>query len=116
MLMLALGSDVAHGHAPVPEPVAVRGQTCVAPTDVMRRDHMDMLMHQRDETVIRGIRTERFSLTGCVSCHAATDAAGEFLRVDAPAQFCSTCHEYTAVEMDCFGCHAAVPAGEDPHE
>lgn len=108
-LWLAAAAGAVSAHAPVPEPVVVRGESCVAPTAVMRRDHMDFLDHQRDVTVIEGVRTPRFSLEQCVSCHADKDASGTYQRVDAPGQFCSVCHEYTAVEMDCFGCHAARP-------
>ncbi len=108
-LLAAGAAGFAVAHAPVPEPQVVRGEQCVAPTDVMRRDHMDFLHHQRDATVIEGLRTPRFSLERCVGCHADKDASGTYLRVDAPGQFCSTCHEYAAVELDCFGCHAARP-------
>ncbi len=100
-------------HAPVPDPVAVRGDQCVAPVEVMRREHMDMLMHQRDETVERGVRGAAVNLVGCVSCHADRDDHGNYLRVDAPGQFCATCHAYAAVEMDCFECHAAKPHVEE---
>lgn len=81
----------------------------MADTDFMRRNHMDLLVHQRDETVIRGIRDEPFSLVECVDCHAQTTDAGEPIRVDAEGQFCASCHAYTAVKIDCFGCHAALP-------
>lgn len=121
--VLALAASLAvpaSAHAPVPEPKIVRGESCVEPVDVMRRDHMDMLMHQRDRTVIAGVRTPRHSLTGCIECHADTDDSGAWIRVDAPGQFCSTCHEYAAVRVDCFSCHAAVPGYGDaagaPHE
>ena len=94
----------------VPQPKIVKGESCVEPTDVMRRYHMDMLMHQRDDTVIRGIRTEKHSLVGCISCHADKDEQGHYIPVNAEGQFCSTCHSFTAVKMDCFQCHATVPA------
>ena len=32
-----------------------RGEACVAPTGEMRRDHMKMLLHQRDRTMRQGI-------------------------------------------------------------
>ena len=49
-----------------------QGAACVAPTAEMRRDHMKMLLHQRDRTVHQGLREPRFSLKNCVDCHAST--------------------------------------------
>ncbi len=86
-----------------------KGEQCVADTDFMRRNHMDLIVHQRDETVIRGIRDEPFSLAECVDCHVQTDANAKPIRIDAEGQFCSSCHTYVAAKIDCFGCHAAVP-------
>ena len=89
---------------------AIKGAACVEPLPVIRREHMTFLMHQRDDTVHEGIRATRHSLTGCIDCHAAKDAAGRWVRIDAPGQFCASCHAYVSVEIDCFGCHAALPA------
>ena len=89
-----------------------KGEQCVEPTDEMRRDHMNFLMHQRDETVHRGIRTTRHSLAECLSCHAREDAQGNYIAVNAEGEFCQVCHAFTAVSMDCFGCHASKPSPE----
>ncbi len=85
-------------------------QECVAPTDIMRREHGDFLVQQRDKTVREGIRTKRFSLVGCVECHASTDKKGKPIPINAPGQFCQACHTYTSVSIDCFQCHATTPA------
>jgi predicted CXXCH cytochrome family protein len=90
-------------------PPATHGEQCVAPTDVMRRDHMDLLDHQRDETVIDGVRSNPYSLVDCVNCHASHDDQGQAIRIDAEGQFCQACHAYAAVKIDCFTCHAALP-------
>ena len=86
-----------------------KGEQCVAETNFMRRNHMDLIVHQRDDTVIRGIRDEPFSLVECVDCHVQRDANNEPVRIDEEGQFCASCHAYVAVKIDCFGCHAAVP-------
>ena len=75
---------------------------CVAPTGEMRRDHMKMLLHQRDRTMRQGLREPRFSLKGCVDCHAS-QKTGSVLGKEG---FCSSCHEYAAVSIDCFECHS----------
>jgi predicted CXXCH cytochrome family protein len=81
----------------------------VADTDFMRRNHMTVLMHQRDETVHDGIRTKRFSLKGCIECHAVKDTDGKPVTAASPRHFCRTCHDYAAVRVDCFECHASRP-------
>jgi len=84
-------------------------ESCVAPTDHMRRNHMDMIQHQRDITVHQGIRKTDDSLHGCIECHANKDEAGHYIPVNAEQQFCQSCHEYVAAKLDCFSCHATVP-------
>jgi hypothetical protein len=79
----------------------------------MRRNHMDLMVHQRDETVLEGMRGAPYSLSGCVDCHAQKDEQGEAIRVDDEGQFCQSCHHYAAVKNDCFSCHAAVPDSPD---
>jgi len=86
-----------------------KGERCVADTDYMRRFHMIELKHQRDDTMQRGVRTKKFSLKECVACHATTDPEGKPISINAPGQFCASCHDYAAVTIDCFQCHATKP-------
>jgi hypothetical protein len=87
---------------PLPNVTITRqGEKCVEPTEVMRRNHMNFILHQRDETMHRGIRTSKHALKNCVNCHADT-TSGSVLGKDG---FCQACHVYTAVKIDCFGCH-----------
>lgn len=83
--------------------------SCVAATSDIRINHMDYMKHGRDDTVRHGDRTGKFSLAGCIDCHAGKDASGKYLPVDADGQFCSTCHEYMAVSPACFQCHRTRP-------
>jgi len=34
-------------------------EACVEPTDLMRKEHYMFLLHQRDETVVDGVRTKK---------------------------------------------------------
>lgn len=86
---------------------ASRGEHCVADPQFMRLNHMDLMKHQRDRTVHAGQRTGRFSLKGCVECHAGRDTHSV---AAAPGDFCVSCHRYAAVKIDCFECHASRPA------
>ncbi len=84
-------------------------QKCVQPVEEMRKNHMNYILHQRDETVHRGIRTRRYALEECVNCHTAQDDKGEYVPINAPDQFCYSCHSYASVKIDCFQCHATKP-------
>lgn len=92
--------------AGVPRPAfkIENGERCVAPTEEMRRNHMKMLLHQRDRTVRQGWREPRFSLKECVGCHAGRET-GSVLGKDG---FCSSCHAYASVSIDCFECHTPL--------
>jgi hypothetical protein len=80
-----------------------RGGQCVKDPQWMRKNHMHMLRHQRDETVHKGIRVERDSLKNCIECHASTRDDSVIARDDS---FCVACHRYEAVKIDCFECHS----------
>ena len=82
---------------------------CVAPVTDMRKNHMKYLMHQRDDTMREGIRTEKNSLAKCISCHVTPDESGKIAHYGDDNHFCSSCHKYTAVNIDCFGCHNDRP-------
>ena len=102
---IAQAADASRVPKPVIEPA--RGQACVADPAFMRRNHMQLLKHQRDETVHLGVRDARASLKGCIECHASS-ATGSVAA--APSDFCASCHAYAAVKVDCFECHAGKPA------
>ena len=111
LLLLSPGTVAAEGSTLLPLiPPATAGERCVEPTDVMRREHMRFLTHQRDDTVHAGIRGAKHSLVGCIDCHAQTDSQGAAIPVNAKGQFCESCHGFAAVSVDCFECHATVPA------
>lgn len=90
---------------PLPNAKIAQGDQCVEPTDVMRRDHMKFILHQRDKTMHEGVRTQNHSLKNCVNCHA-DPKTNSVLGEDG---FCQACHSYAAVKIDCFSCHSASP-------
>ena len=107
MLTVAGFADAGDKPAPrvaMPTIKIETGDACVAPTGEMRRDHMKMLLHQRDGTVRQGLREQRLSLKHCIDCHASRET-GSVLGKDG---FCSSCHTYAAVSMDCFECHTPL--------
>ena len=86
-------------------------ESCVESTDFMRRNHMEVIKHQRDATVRGGIRSTKHSLADCFECHVSFDGGEQPIPVNAEGQFCYSCHDYAAVTVNCFGCHATVPRG-----
>lgn len=108
-MLQAAGKSGQTGGVPMPDIPKGQGEQCVADTDFMRRNHMDLLDHQRDETVIEGLRDEAFSLKDCISCHAVIGPDAKAVTVDNPKHFCRACHDYAAVSIDCFQCHASRP-------
>ena len=77
--------------------------------ELMRRNHMDLMIHKRDQTVHEGIRSENYSLKACISCHAVLSEDKKPVSVASPKHFCRTCHDYAAVKVDCFQCHTSKP-------
>jgi len=92
----------------VPQPVieAARGEQCVEDPAFMRRNHMELLKHQRDDTMRGGIRGAKYSLKTCIDCHASKTTGSV---TAAGTNFCQSCHTYAAVKIDCFECHANKP-------
>ena len=81
-----------------------KGGQCVEDPKLMRKIHMNLLTHQRDETVHKGLRGQKYSLAGCIECHASTKTNSVLGSNEA---FCQGCHTYAAVKLDCFECHTS---------
>lgn len=94
---------------PTPNIPKGKGEQCVEPTDLMRKQHMDFILHQRDLTMREGIRTKKHSLVECIDCHVVPNEQGEYPQYGTNEHFCSTCHNYASVSIDCFQCHATKP-------
>lgn len=83
-----------------------QGGQCVDDPAFMRRNHMALLKHQRDDTLHGGVRTGKYSLKACVACHASQTSQSVSAE---KGDFCESCHTYAAVKIDCFECHANKP-------
>jgi hypothetical protein len=95
------------GSVAIPQPAKPdNASECVEPVEVMRREHMNLLLHQRDATVLEGKRDGKYSLTGCMDCHNPAQENGKVVRYPDPQHFCADCHRYASVKIDCFECHA----------
>lgn len=106
LLPLSASADMPFPTINEPEDESLK---CVQPEHEMVRNHMNYILHQRDDTVHEGIRTEKYSLAQCIDCHAQPDKNGDIARIDSKEHFCNGCHEYASVTIDCFECHADRP-------
>ncbi len=109
-LAVALGLPaLATAEVPFPDIPRGKGDKCVAPTDVIRQTHMDLLLHKRDQTMHQGIRTKQYSLRECLNCHVQPKEDGSYPDIHSKEHFCNACHSYAAVTIDCFQCHVPRP-------
>lgn len=99
--LLLVAPLIATADTPKPHLTIENPGACIAPVPEMRRNHMEMLKHQRDRTLRQGIRGEKASLNECIQCHASKTTGSVLGR----GGFCQECHSYAAVKLDCWDCH-----------
>ena len=100
------GGETSASRVSQPVIEAARGGQCVGDPAFMRRNHMQLLKHQRDDTLRGGIRTGQYSLKTCIDCHASKTTNSV---AASDTNFCQSCHTYAAVKLDCFECHTNKP-------
>ncbi len=69
------------------------GGKCIEPTEFMRKNHMTLLVHVRDDIVRNGAHKPKYHIEHCKTCHTKR------------AEFCDKCHNYVGVKPECFDCH-----------
>lgn len=111
LLSLAVSAAEQSSSVNIPKPPKAKADTeCVAPPNDIRRNHGDYLKHHRNQTMRHGIRTTQHSLVACINCHVTADSNGDYPNIkEGSKHFCSSCHNYAAVSIDCFQCHATKP-------
>jgi len=97
---------------------------CIEDTEYMRENHMQLLLEWRDAVVREGKTTytnskgEQFEMSlqnSCLNCHNDTPETVFFTADTANVGdnlFCYSCHNYAAVEPDCWDCHNAPREAE----
>ena len=107
-LILFSGASITHENIPhnIDRSVADK---CVEPTDIMRSQHHIFIKQQSHDTVVKGIRTQKYSLNNCINCHIKPSANGTYPSVKSEEHFCSGCHIAATAQVECFDCHASKP-------
>ncbi len=117
LAVLALAIAPAHAQELFPSIPKALGEPHPEGNEYWRINHPALLAHDRDLVVLEGIRDVDASLVGCVVCHAVNgpDQGPVPMPVDAgsPDNSCQVCHQFVAIEIGCFVCHASVPSKED---
>lgn len=102
------GFDAAKAEQPklIVVPEGIHATKCVADTEYMKLEHMELLNEWRDDVVRRNDRIHEtedgrtyiksLSRT-CLGCHQDVD------------NFCYACHDYTGVKPYCWSCHVDEP-------
>ena len=97
---------------------------CIESTVYMRENHMQLLLEWRDAVVREGKTTyvnsrgEQYEMSlqdTCLNCHNDTPETVYYTADTANLgdnQFCYSCHDYAAVEPDCWACHAGPREAE----
>jgi hypothetical protein len=105
-LLVAQTPNAAAGvNKPEPSIAQAKGDRCIRDDEFMMRNHPNLLKHQRDDTMRRGIRSGEFSLKRCMECHSNGAENHAAIKTD-----CDSCHAYAAVKIDCWDCHAKKAA------
>jgi hypothetical protein len=115
VLPFAINADeqVSPVEVPKAKAKATEEYGCVAPVNEMRKNHMKELVHHRDDTLREGVRTKKYSLAECINCHVSKDEKGAMPNFGEDKHFCSSCHNYAAVKVDCFQCHNDKPENDN---
>jgi predicted CXXCH cytochrome family protein len=101
----ASGEEGRSAGIPMPIVPAGQGESCVDDPEFLRRYHMTVLQQEHDKAQLTHMPAEKYSLKECVTCHAAKGPDGSIVTADSPQHFCRSCHDYAAVEIECFDCH-----------
>lgn len=111
LIGLSLVSTSALAETPFPtvQKASDEGAKCIQEVPEMRRNHMNYILHERDETMHEGIRNQPSSLANCIDCHVEPNEDGKVADSDSRDHFCNGCHQYASVQIDCFQCHADKP-------
>lgn len=96
-----------------PDVPAATGDPHPEGNEYWRRNHMELMRHDRDLTLRDGSRDIEASLIGCFDCHSTKQEDGTILTYESKGHFCRACHDFVAVKVDCFMCHRSTPEGVD---
>lgn len=108
------GAAFAEGSSLWPEIPQATGEPHPEGNEYWRKHHMELMKHDRDLTLREGVRDIDASLSQCFTCHEVKDDQGVPVTVESEKHFCRVCHDYAAVNVDCFMCHRSTAPDAQP--
>ncbi len=113
LIMAALLVSPSFAQGLFPDIPKALGEPHPEGNEFWRINHPALLSHDRDLTVLEGIRDIDASIKTCVACHAVAGPDAAPVTYESPQNTCRVCHDYTAVKIDCFQCHNSRPERAD---
>jgi hypothetical protein len=80
--------------------------------DVMKNSHQALLKERMNAEYPLTVLQQGVSLEQCVTCHVVRGEDKAPLAADNPKHFCRDCHAKQSVSINCFSCHASLPASD----
>jgi len=92
-LVYNVGASVTGVSTGAPALAEGKGPKCVKDGSWMKRNHMTLLKHVREDSVRQGVLAGDSGLRGCIACHPKR------------GEFCDKCHSYVGANPECWRCH-----------
>jgi len=82
--------------------------------DIMKNSHQALLKERMNAEYPLNILQQPVGIAQCVACHIVRGKDNAPLAADNGKHFCRDCHAQQRVGINCFSCHASLPAS-DPY-
>lgn len=101
---------------PVPRQKLLRGHWS-EPPEVMRKAHPALLLERMNAAATdtesqKVTSVAETAIERCVTCHITRDEKNTPVSAADDRHFCRQCHAKNNVRLNCFSCHASLPAGD----
>jgi hypothetical protein len=89
----------------------IRGHWSEDP-QIMRKEHGKVLINEMNKAAQATSRKEDDTIERCVTCHVKRDEKQAPVSASDPRHYCTQCHAKSSVSINCFTCHASLPASD----
>ncbi len=110
---IAFCPAVSAADAPVPQQKLIRGHWSEN-KEIMQKNHQDLLKGRMNAEYPLDMTQKNISIEQCVTCHVQRGQDNMPVSADNANHFCRECHTFNKVSVNCFQCHASLPAS-DPY-
>jgi len=113
LLCLAGGTALAADVLPMHRQKLLRGHWSEN-KEIMQTSHQALLKERMNAEYPLTVLQRGISIAQCVTCHIVRGDDKVPLAADNGKHFCRDCHAKQKVSINCFSCHASLPAS-DPY-